>query len=90
MAYKLAFRAYSAIRDTFFYAHSANVDSFMIVSFLLRNITFRSKGHCFGQGDCYFGYVKTVQPTCNTRTLRFSIPCICSYLDSPDKFGFRA
>jgi len=31
-----------AILDSFFYAHSAIVDSFVIILFILRNITFRT------------------------------------------------
>jgi len=42
MAYKQALHAYSAVQDSFFYAYSAIVDSSVIVSFFLRNITFRS------------------------------------------------
>jgi len=41
MAYKPAFHAYSPILDSLFYPYSAIVDSFVIVSFFLRNITFR-------------------------------------------------
>jgi len=40
-AYKPAFHIYRAILESFFYAYSAIVDSFVIVSFFLRNI-FRS------------------------------------------------
>jgi len=42
MAYKPVFHAYSAILDSFFYAYSVIVDIFVIVSFFLRNIIFRS------------------------------------------------
>jgi len=42
MSYKPAFHANNAIPDSFFYAYSAIVDSFAIVSYLLRNISFRS------------------------------------------------
>jgi len=38
MAYKLAFHAYNAILDSLFYDYSATVDSFMTVSFFLRNL----------------------------------------------------
>jgi len=43
MAHKPTFHAYSTTLDSFFYACSgAIVDSFVIVYFFLRNITFRS------------------------------------------------
>ena len=41
-AYELAFHMHRAILERFFYAYSAIVDSFVIVSFLLRNNIFRS------------------------------------------------
>jgi len=65
MAYKPPFHVDSPITGNFFYAYSAIVGSFVIVSFFLRKITFRSTAvhkqakivilsKCFGQDDCYF------------------------------------
>jgi len=42
MAYSPVFHAYSTILNSSFYAYSAIVDSFVIVFFILRNITYRS------------------------------------------------
>jgi len=42
MAHKPIFHAYGTILDSSFNGYSAIVDSFVIVSFFLRNITFRS------------------------------------------------
>jgi len=41
MTYNPAFHANNAVLNIFFYAYSDIVDSFVIVYFLLRNITFR-------------------------------------------------
>jgi len=66
-AYKPAFHTYRAILESFFYAYSAIVDSFLIVSFFLekhyipqyyRWLTcyFCARlCQCFVQGGCYFG-----------------------------------
>jgi len=42
MAHNPGFHANSAILNSPFYAYSAIVDNFVIVYFMLRNITFRS------------------------------------------------
>jgi len=42
MFFKPIFHAYSVFPDNFFYAYNVNLDSFVIVSFFLKNITFRS------------------------------------------------
>jgi len=77
-AYKPAFHIYRAILESFFNGYSAIVDSFVIVSFFLRNIIFHTPQYyrwltsyvcvrlCqhFDEDGCYF---------------RCDKPCTCNY-----------
>jgi len=100
MGYNLAFHAYRAILNRSFYAYSAIVDSFVVVFFKLRSITFCSistdqqaefacLSQFFGQGYCYFGCDKAVYLQLYPYTTFFDTRS-CGYLDSLGKFGLRA
>ena len=84
MAYKPAFHAHTAILDSFFYAYSVILNSFVIVFLEKRYIPqyycWRTSYVCaclrqrFGQGGCYCGCDKTVCLQLHPYTTFFDTP----------------
>jgi len=98
--YKPAVHAYSVIPDSLFYAYSANVDSFVMLSSFLENIAFcntivhlQSKfllvlTNVLVKLVAILGVMKLCMQLC--LYTMFCDTRSCAYLDSLGKFGFRA
>ena len=94
----VGFHVYSAILESFFYADSAIVDSFVIVSFFLKKHCILqyyrwltcyicvTLCRCFGPSGCYFVRVPSTTPAHNV----VCYSAVAHILNSLGKFDFRA